>query len=432
MSKKAVVVLCISLFAGACSGRKPAIPAVATDTSQAGPIASQRAPGERTTPAGAASPPTQTPAGPPPTAYPTAAAPAANVPVIIPIGDYHPLPLDDPFLQEMLLAGYSLFQAGSIPVNDDMVYAAYVFTRFEVGEPVGEDTFVLAFYRREGDTNHPLGTVFPSAYSPHLPVYPSYYRLANWDDPASALMGLTTVENPDPETRALLHLDGHAADINGNGQPEFIFGGEYCPVSCDTTVQSFDYFEVWDDHVERLGDGLPGHISLTPAFADPLIFEVAEMIPYGASSQILLPAFAAWNGSEFEVVTHQNETLLTERADAHLERLKSHFGEPFGHDELQIDAYSLLLLYERAGLRQQGLDAFLEVTDPQRWAGGNPRMECWLQLSRAHARDEYARNLPFTPLPPLSDFDPNTDVPKFAEALSGSGEDLSACERWSR
>jgi hypothetical protein len=288
----------------------------------------------------------------------------------------------------------------------------------------------LAFFRWEGETAALLGEFSPAAFSPNLSVFPAYYRLVNWDDPAASQMGLIYVEQPDDATRRLLQLSGHAADINANGRSEFVFAAEYCPDSCLTPLSGLDVFEVGPEGVSDLTAGLPGRLGLRPVSTDPLVFEALDVQLYGRNGRIHAPALVAWDGGRFTDVTAQHAGLVEDRAAALRQRLQVDYGDQPAVEVIQADAYNLLLLYEHTGQAQAGLEAFLEATEPGRWPAENDRLRCWLQLARARAQDEHARRAGFTMLPALSDFKPEIEAPAIAARLQASGYDLSACQRW--
>jgi hypothetical protein len=65
----------------------------------------------------------------------------------------------------------------------------------------------------------------------------------------------------------------------------------------------------------------------------------------------------------------------------------------------------ILFLYEKAGLRTEALQEFMEISDPTHWPQDDPWRVCWLQWRRASAAEDYRLGCPFS-FPPLSLSDP--------------------------
>jgi hypothetical protein len=341
------------------------------------------------------------------------------------------LPEDDEFLRRMKTEGYTLFQSGSLAGERGSIYSAHIFTRFVFGEPVGADTFVVAFYRRVAGVNRFLNSLTPAAYTRSIPVYPSYYRLVNWDDLPGSTLGLSAAPDWDAEARRSLQVGGFAADINANGRPEFILAGEYCPIACSYTALGFDVFEVQSDRVVDLSAGLPGRIRLPAASLDPAVFDAGDAYWFGAASQIYLPMLVTWDGSRFvEAEPRLAEAGLAPRLQAYEQRLQSAYGGRFTGEQYQADALNILFGYERLGKPREGLEAFLEVTDPGNWDIPNQRALCWLQTARAHAQNEYDRGAPFSLPPPQNASQglyPGPPLDELAASLRTAGYDVSAC-----
>jgi hypothetical protein len=182
--------------------------------------------------------------------------------------------------------------------------------------------------------------------------------------------------------------------------------------------------------VSDLSAGLPGRLDLHPASLDPLVFEAADWLQYGTATRIGTPTLLAWDGRRYADVTTQHSSLLEAHIAALRKKLEAGYGSRLEQESQQADAYSLLLLYERLGRQKDGLDAFLEVTDPSHWPGDNDRTLCWMQLARARAQDESARGVSFTLLPVINEFDPKAEASGLSAEIQAAGYDLSACRRW--
>ena len=359
------------------------------------------------------------------------ANPTLDILAFTPLPTLAPPQAADEFTDRIRAGGYTLAQAGAIPGNSGSFYTAWIYTRFEFGEPVGSDTFVVGFYLRRGGIDQFIGSVSPSPYSEHIPIYPSYYRLANWDNPQASMLGLSHVDTPDGPLRQLLGLQGYAADINRNGRPEFVFGAEYCPIACSSTTLGYDYFEIGEnDQILDLASGLPGRIRFVPIQVDPPVFDASNSYWIGDSAAVFLPHFVSWDGAAFVETEQGVEAELLKRIQVHTERLKLTFGERFGRDQDQADAINILLLYERIGKRQEGLEAFLNLTDPQNWPRLNQRSLCWLQTARATAQQELKEGAPFSVFLSMSSgisLYPSPGPAVLAAPLAAAGYDVSAC-----
>lgn len=358
----------------------------------------------------------------------------ARIPAVIqPIGDVPAPDLTDSVYRDLVDAGYILFQAGAITGDGGVVHAAYLFTRLKMGEPAGKDTFTIIIHRWEGDRGSVIGSFSPPVYSERIPVYPAYYRLANWDQPGLSLMGLNTPDLPTETTKDWLDLHGHAADLNRNGLPEFIFAGEYCPENCLQTVEGLDVIEVGGSSgLKTLTADLPGRLRLNPTSADPLVFEVDDLIWLDEGGAVPLPAFYAPVSGAWVERPEAGAAVILQRIEAERNRLSAVGGGMTGRDGAEAALYSLLLLNERLGQPQAGVEAFRQAADLHKWPGATPLSACWLQLASVLAQDDLAAGRPFSLLPPLIRFSPNVDLPRVLQSFAGKEHDLSACQRWLR
>lgn len=415
------------LVGAGCTLRRP-------DSSPAVPPVispSESSPTPRALPSPSLRPETAAPGAPQTT--PTFTQSARFPAVIQPIGDV-PMPdIADPIYRELVDAGYALFQAGAIAGEGGVVHAAYLFTRLTMGEPAGKDTFTVIIHRYEGDRGSVIGSYSPPVYSERIPVYPAYYRLANWDQPGLSLMGLTAPDLPIETTRDWLDLHGHAADLNRNGLPEFIFAGEYCPENCLQTVEGVDVIEVGGSSgLEILTADLPGRLRLNPISADPPVFEVDDLIWLGEGGAISLPTFYAPVSGAWVERPEAGAAVIPRMIEAERDRLNAVGEGMTGRDGVEAALYSLLLLNEHLGQPQAGVEAFRQAADLQKWPGANPLSACWLQLATALAQDDLAAGRPFSLLPPLIRFSPNMDLPRVLQSFAKREYDLSACQRWMR
>lgn len=420
------ILIFVSIFAAGCSDRRPDLPP-GSETRAPQTLVIPRSTGEIFTQSAPSTIPNES-LSTPEVGIETSCG-AFFPSVIQPIG-YVPAPdAADPVIRELMDAGYVLFQAGAIDDENDGVYAIYLFTRLQMGEPVGKDTFTVVFYHRNGNSGATIGRFNPPVYTRHAPVFPSYYRLVNWDQPELSLMGLTALELPNQTTS--LGLQGHSADLNQNGLPEVIFAGEYCPVNCLQTMWGVDVYEIGPgNEVVILTANLPGRLHLEPVLIEPLTFEVDEVIRYGQSGELILPSFYHWETAGWIETQDAASTVLPPLIDKQHDRIRAAKGMLTGRDGAEVALYSLLLLYERLGRPDEGLDAFTAAADLKQWPASDARAHCWLQLAAVRASDEHAAGRPFSLLPPLNEFSPVEDLGPILQAISGDGYDFSACDRW--
>lgn len=342
------------------------------------------------------------------------------------------MPDDSRLYKDLLEKGYQLSQAGSIAHEDGFIYSAYIFYRWEGADLLPKDTYVIAFYRWDGEENILLGSHYPSPYSDGIQSYPRQAFLANWDDPFGSMIGLGRIENPDNETREKRGLNGFASDINGNGRPEFTIGSEYCPISCSRPLYAYDFFEIEaGGKVTNLSRDMPGRLNLYPFSEEPLVFKVNDAYWHGFISQIHLPYYYQWDGTRFVEVTERYHSQILAEISEKIMAIQSHFSEPIG-EQTTVDMISVLLFSEHIGMSSEGLDKFLEISNPTNWEDLPLEIRCWLQFTRARAQDEYQDQNKFSIPIALVNFAFYIEgyIPSQIEKLGADNYDLSACQAW--
>lgn len=84
------------------------------------------------------------------------------------------------------------------------------------------------------------------------------------------------------------------------------------------------------------------------------------------------------------------------RADTLAAQVAQDYGKAFNTNARnELNVLTVLLLYERANLREQGLQKFLELTALENWPQTAPDAGCWLQLARALEQERFAHGQPF-------------------------------------
>jgi hypothetical protein len=352
-------------------------------------------------------------------------------PARVPIPTAVPVGQDDPLVNELTGKGYKGGAQASVLGPDGNIYSVYKYTLWGMGSEIEygntKYTWVVAFYRWDGEQNVLLGTAYPSPYSPHRDVYPDWYPLMNWDIHTKNY----------PEVRALFKLNGITSDINGNGWPEITFEGNYCVVGCMMGSKlGYEIFEFQPGgRVVNLQADLPERINPFQYLTNPLVFRVYEEFPYGAFFEsISLPHFLIWEGKKFVDVSDRYQDVI--RAD--LEGVESSLrSAKSGHvqdESFQKHLMVILLWYQQIGDRLTGLNAFLELSDPARWPDLGPRPSCWLQIARARAQDQYARGQLFTITNSTEAMGVTPDafkhsVGELTVSLDSKKYDLSACQK---
>ncbi len=310
---------------------------------------------------------------------------------------------DDAFTREMSEKGYAIWAAGSIQ-EDAYTYHAYLFREPKENAKdrtmdVIRETWIIAFYRDDGEKNELMGTFYPASWSKREPdeSYPIFYRLINWDDPSRSFLGLEWVFDPDEETRASAGLNHFASDINHNGRPEFDFVAQYCPVSCSHPTGAYHFFEITETgRIIDLAAGMPGHLDFLPLSTDPVVFIVSERYGYGFFTSVNIPHYYEWHNDQFVEVTQQYKDSIIEWETERISKLKAEYGQPFYGEPNETTLVGIPMIYQSLGMGSEGLTLFLEISDPLNWPNTPLDDLCWLQYVRAHFQDAFEEGTPFT------------------------------------
>jgi hypothetical protein len=351
-----------------------------------------------------------------------------------------------------LKKGYEQIFSGSIPGPNGEIYSIFGVTDPKLNPLSGLDVLSpevcrLLFYRNDGVKNTLIGSLGAPA-SPksenftEYTTYPVECSLINWDEVGGEFSGVFSFfihANPDyaNEIRQALHLNHYMSDINQNGLPEFTVSGFYCSNGCSTEEFAIHFYEIQGPHsVVDITGQLPGVILPWRIIhsKDPFTLAVWDISQvYKRRTLIETYWIYQWDGKAFKDVSSQHANDYRVMAEPLVEGVKAGFGSPFDSTKsaTDLEVLTIFSMYQKAGLRNEGLDLFLELTDPVHWPGTPPYPACWLQLSRARAQIEFKLDQPFT-LPIPSDYldlaGPFSTSQYIQQNPEYASYDLSACK----
>ncbi len=435
--KHILVVFLVTVLLSACASTPALIPPAITDT----PVPALTAtplPTEPLLPASTVDINTPKPSNTvtiTPSNPPTALAEASLTPTatMIPISDSDNFRLD---LQEQ---GYTLFSSSSTIGPGGYVFSAYIFLDSTFGtrtpprpyrETQDTEGCRIAFYRWDGEENMFLYSFSGAQYTEKSAYtgYPISCFPVVWEDPFT----WSGYASPTQEDLEPINAKGSWSDLNQNGMPEFAIKYHYCSNACENYgVISVHLYEIkTTSKVVDITADLPGIIEPIKGLVhstDPLDFYVFDPTLEYCYKWCTLETFwiYAWNGEQFVDVTPK----YVDEYRAKGERLIASLEQKETVSFREWDFLEILFVYEKANLRQEGLDHFLEITDPARWPNADPWEQCWLQGARAQALEDYAIGRPFQfPIFRFQSFaEPIWEVEDTVEYFVGTPYDLSAC-----
>jgi hypothetical protein len=314
---------------------------------------------------------------------------------------------------------------------EGFTYSAYLFVNPDLsplyaGSDPTKDTLVITFYRWDGEKNEFLG-------AQNLPavdnVYAAAAGIADWDQPFSGIKLLDVYLLADEETRPFFKQDSYSSDFNQNGLPEFTVGVAYCPLSCTHPADGIQLFEIQTtERVKNITEGLPGRTHFNIHSKNPFTFYVGDSNPYDIYVDVGSYWIYAWDGSKFIDVSKSYKEDYVADADSIVNHLKAQYGKPFDEGEIrsETDVLTILKLYEKAGMSEEGLQVFLDVTDISHWPNTSTMSQCWLQISRAMAQEDFEQHRNFD-LPPSYSLGFNEVDQDLVKQLQQAGYDTSAC-----
>ncbi len=175
---------------------------------------------------------------------------------------------------------------------------------------------------------------------------------------------------------------------------------------------------------------IPGHILHTE---HPLTIYAKDFIWYDHHSYIAVDRIYQWDVSQYMDVSTTYIDEYRAQAQEAVTQLQQWYGQPLtpAHTTLEL-IWTIPILYNETGLPQsEGLEKFLEVTDPDYWPGTDNLMVCWLQLVRAHAQIDFEQGVPFRVFPLFTSGMPLPLENYFADLAKEIGTtrfDVSACQ----
>ena len=105
----------------------------------------------------------------------------------------------------------------------------------------------------------------------------------------------------------------------------------------------------------------------------------------------------AWDGEKLADVSAQYTDDYRKVGQELLQSIRNSYGTTYWEWRL----LEILFLYEKAGLRAEALQEFMDISDPVHWSQDDPWRVCWLQVARASAAEDYRLGRPFR-FPPVS------------------------------
>jgi hypothetical protein len=292
-----------------------------------------------------------------------------------------PLSEENELYKDLVQKGYRLrLSSGLLVGPGGHIYSAYIFWNPKLTPLEGADstleTNYVAFYRLDGQKNILLGVKTLPPYFKGNPgtVYPEVAWVVNWDDPLRGrpLTAEFFVE-ADQRTRQLLDLDDFRSDINQNGLLEFALAVQYWPPGCSAPKSAIQFFEIQStSSVVNITEGLPGMIDPHHMVhsSQPLNFYVKDGTHiYAYMLEVESSWIFEWDDNRFVDVSARYADEYLAELPPIIQRLEATYGhswgDPYPWGNPELDVLRILVLYEKAGLRKQGLQKFLEVTDPQ-------------------------------------------------------------------
>jgi hypothetical protein len=356
------------------------------------------------------------------------AQPTAIIPTAIPI------PANDCFQRDLFKRGYKLGFNTSTIGPGGYTYSAYIFSYHEWDDLEAPRDYRIAFYRSDGGTNqillnfsapeYPGGNIY-SGYPPvwlSPPITPFWYVVDGW---------------PDSENYRPWYFFGAWADINQNGLPELALTYEYCPNACLNDIgEATHFYEIQTtSKVVDITADLPGIIGSTLYFHSRKPVEIFVIDPSlwycikWCSNDTWW--IYAWDGQKFVDVTPKYANEYLEYGAKIIQDIQKNKKERF--PEWQM--LSILFLYEKAGLRKQAFDTFMDISAPSKWPDARTEELCWLQFARATVSEDYQQGRPYhfpefrlegEMIDPLDALQRNM---QFVDKLK-TKYDLSACFNW--
>lgn len=197
----------------------------------------------------------------------------------------------------------------------------------------------------------------------------------------------------------LFCLPGDWGDINGNYLPDIpvilLWGNNYT----GGEVHIFEVVE--DDTVIDLTADLPGAMShwyFNAEHSEQMVVDLAWAFHDCIYPQAPFSFWVFdWNGRKYVDMTASGYFNFTGYIDDMKDLVESRYGEPFDPFFDIGPIVSILLMYDKMELREEGWQVFLEMVSMGNWPGTSSEDRKWLQNDVAHFTAQYNSGLPFTP-----------------------------------
>jgi len=360
--------------------------------------------------------------------------PSSRTPVAVAEGDS--------FRQDLARLGYQEYYSSSTTGPGGYIYSVYVdidksfqgFTKGrypEMSYRIDQETegCRMVFYRWGGIENTFLYSFAapPGTYT-YYPGYPAICMPMDWSDPKTYLAFLSI----DFELYPALKLDGPWSDINHNSLPEFAMYYQYCSNGClEPGAPAIHFYEIQSSaRIVDITADLPGVVQPSRMIhaADPLELYVYDPILAYCYKWCAFDTWwiYGWDGEKLVDVTPKYADEIRQSGQEKVARIKKGYGQPLNGDEWQL--LEILFVYEKAGLRNEALAQFMEVSDPKHWPADDTWFNCWLQSARAQAQEDYRLGHAFR-FPPFWNPDSlEISLESTFKRLDASHYDLSACQ----
>ena len=362
--------------------------------------------------------PTFTPS-PQPTATETQLPPTET-----PLPENSPLstlpPVSSPFVEDLVANGYEhypivpfhAFFSADEPENafpsgwsliagwDDQRFGG---PRFDIPNPadslsvdsIDGNTYYMQFYHSSQGDYENCVTLFYQAKDAQADL------IFHFDLNQESDYRRSVVENAEFSTTLFCNANGWD-DVNRNGYPDiavsYFWGDNYW----NSELHIFEARP--EGEIVQLTKNLPGPVSLwdywtfgpMPLFVIDAQWKTHDCLYPGVPFSNW---FYVWDEEQDSYVDFSaNPDLnLDFFADQYRRTITASYSQGFYPDSVIGPLASLLLLYDKAGLREQGWQEYLTLSDLDNWSELAPEAREWLEYDLSHFEDEYNANIAFTP-----------------------------------
>ncbi|MCA9932506.1 MAG: hypothetical protein H6662_18210 [Ardenticatenaceae bacterium] len=277
----------------------------------------------------------------------------------------------------------------------DYVYAAYLLRDpafFDPGMGItGPEACRLAIYRFTQSNGEFLRT-FGAPGTVSLCHF-NWVEEGEWWSPGS--------DDPNRviKNRATLGVSGNWSDINQNDLPEVGIYYNYCFNAClDYGIPDTRFYEIQStSQVVEITANLPGVILPWELLTFPILDHIPafEVRTPNKWDRLESPWIFTWDGNQFVDRTANYQREYLSMAEETASRIRETFTES-EHPKWHLRSiYTILFNLEKAGLREEGFNLFLELTDPQNWSIADATDIQLLYWIREQVEADYASGSPF-------------------------------------